>query len=230
VLSADIILVAIYCHFVLHELLNFKQIAAITAVLVGISIVAVCSSAATASDDEEEPVVALCFSLLAMLSFACVVLSVRVGAMGGLAAWSSFTVRMLVSLSSGTAAVGYSVLTAGWPDVDLIDWGTPTLAGLAQSAGVFCVSKALQYPNTGIANAIFESNSLDVLMLSWLVFGLLPDTGSVVGMVITMVSVAALSLIQDDAAEPEKIRTLEAGRGPSRMSSYGGACDLLCKP
>ena len=38
-----------------------------------------------------------------------------------------------------------------------VDWLVPVGAGLLQAAGVFFINKALQFKNTGIANAIFAT-------------------------------------------------------------------------
>lgn len=230
VTSSEVILVSAYCHFVYHELLNLMQAAAMLAILTGLCIVAVCSSTASGEESQEEPLVAFGLSLLAMVSFACAALAIRIGCMGNLAAWSGFVVRMLVFLLIGSVAFAYSVLTAGWPAADLTDWGAPALAGLVQAAGVFCANKAMQFPNTGIANAIFTSNSVDVLLLNWLVFRLVPDTGSLAGMCIVVIATAGIALIQEAAVEPELIQTLESHRRPSRMNSYGSSCDTHCKP
>lgn len=239
VISSDVIIVSTFCHFVYHELMNLKQVAAVLSIVTGLCIMAVCSagsSSAGGDESQETPIVAFGLSLLGMVSFACAVLAIRVGCLSNLAAWSGFVVRMLVLLLIGSLAFGYSVLTAGWPVADLKEWGAPALAGLMQAGGVLCVNKALQFPNTGIANAIFASNSVDVLLLNLLVFGLVPDMGSLAGMCIVVVAVAGISLMEDAAAEPEQIHTPDSVLSPStsprksisRMNSYGSPLDLQC--
>jgi len=233
VISSDVIIVSTFCHFVYHERMNLKQVAAVLAIVAGLCIMAVCSrgSSAVGGDrSQEEPLVAFGLSLLGMVSFACAVLSIRAGFMGNLAAWSGFVVRMLLLLLIGSLSFGYSVLTAGWPVADLKDWGAPALAGLMQAGGVLCVNKALQFPNTGVANAIFASNSVDVLLLNVLVFGLVPDMGSLAGMCVVVAAVAGISMIEDAAVEPEPILTPVSDRRPARMNSYGSPLDLRVSP
>merc|ERR1712087_564026 len=108
---------------------------------------------------------------------------------------------MLVMLVIGAAALAHSVLKVGWPSVGLGALAAPAAAGVLQAGGVLCVNKALQYPNTGIANAIFASNSLDVLVLNFVVFGLIPSTGSLVGMGLVVAAVIGISVVEE--SEPE---------------------------
>lgn len=197
VLCSDVIIVSMYCHFVHKELMDSQQMWGVVAVVTGQVIIAMSSTAPspTTSDSQpDQPMLAYVLAVLGMLSFAACVLAIRSGAIGGLAAWSNFDVRMLVMLVGGAVAFAYSCVTVGWPAMSLAAWMCPVIAGLAQAVGVFCLNKALQFPSTGVAIAIIASNSVMVLILNVFVCGLIPNTPSLVGMGIVVVAVAWMSV------------------------------------
>lgn len=237
VISSDVLIVSVFCHFVYRELLSAKQGSLVLAILVGLVLMELLPSGGAASEadvaGESTPgeqlaeFAAFGISVAGMVSFAAAVLAIRVGFAGGLAAWSGFVVRMLTLLAIGIIAFGYSVLTNGWPSAALIAWVGPTGAAVSQCGGVLCVNKALQYPNTGIANAIFASNSVTVLLLNAVFFGLVPGAGGLIGMLVVVGSVAGISLVEGspDVEEdrkpvsPSQLHAMALTGSPSRQCS-----------
>jgi len=203
VISSDVIIVSTFCHFVYSELMNWKQVTAVMSIVTGLGIMAVSSGSHSGiGPAAADSILAFALAVLGMIFFANAVLSVRVGCLGNLAAWSGFVVRMLVMLVIGAAALTHSVMKVGWPNTGLGALAAPAAAGVLQAGGVLCVNKALQYPNTGIANAIFASNSLDVLVLNFVVFGLVPSGGSLVGMSVVVAAVVGISILEGTEPEP----------------------------
>lgn len=199
VISSDTLVVSTFCHFVYQELLSYRQAACIVSIVVGLCVMALGSGGSSGPDGASglQQAEAYLYALFGMFLFASTVLGMRIGFMAGLAAWSGFVVRMITVLGCGVISFAYAVWSDGVPQVPLLAWSAPVVAGLCQAAGVFCVNKALQYPNTGIANAIFASNSVMVLVLNTAVTRLLPSLWSLVGMAIVVASVAGISLLQD---------------------------------
>lgn len=199
VLCSDVVIVSTYCHFFCKELMNSQQKLGVMAVVTGQMIIANFSakSSATVVSRPDQTLLAYGLAVLGMLSFAACVLAIRIGAIGGLAAWSGFDVRMLVLLVLGSFAFTYSCMTVGWPYMSSGAWMCPIVAGLAQAIGVFCLNKALQFPSTGVAIAICASNSVMVLILNVVICGLVPNTPSLIGMGIVVSAVAGMSLIKE---------------------------------
>jgi drug/metabolite transporter (DMT)-like permease len=206
VISSDVVIISTVCHFVYKEYMNRAQAGAILVIVSGLAIMGKASQASTSDGGSVgDAVIAFGIAILGMVGFACAVLSIRVGCLGRLAAWSGFVVRMLVLLVIGAMAFAYSVFTVGWPTLPWNMWLVPIFGGLCQAGGVLCINMALQYPNTGVANAIFASNSVFVLILQAIVFGEFPSTIKLVGMCCVVLGVSSMSLLEDrdEPAVPE---------------------------
>jgi drug/metabolite transporter (DMT)-like permease len=128
----------------------------------------------------------------AMVGFGLSVIAIRASCRGGLAPWSGFIVRQLVTLVFGTCAL-IANNRHGWPEED--NWTVaPAAAGLCLAFGVLCVNLALRSPGAGVASAIFSSNSVLVLLLNATIVGLVPGFAHLASMLIVVGGVAALAL------------------------------------
>jgi len=205
VVSSDVLVISVFCHFVYHELMNRWQIAGVVSIMIGLIIMGLGSSDGLEIEDEDEskPLLAFLFAVLSMLFFAAAVLSIRCGFTECLAAWSGFIVRMMVMLLLGASILVFSITIDGWPQATFANWCIPVSAGVLQAAGVFFVNKALQFQNTGIANAIFESNSAIVTILQLVVFQEFPGWPALLGMVIVIAAVMGMALSERSAALSE---------------------------
>jgi drug/metabolite transporter (DMT)-like permease len=135
----------------------------------------------------------------AMVGFGLSVIAIRASCRGGLAPWSGFIVRQLVTLVFGICAL-ISNNRHGWPEEK--NWTVaPAAAGLCLAFGVLCVNLALRSPGAGVASAIFSSNSVLVLLLNAVIVGLVPGFAHLVSMLIVVGGVAALALSGRQAAD-----------------------------
>lgn len=206
VISSDVIVVSIFCHFVYRELLNRKQAIAVMFIVAGLATMGLGGSgeADNTSVDviaAEHMVPAFGFGLCGMASFAAAILSIRVGCGEYLSPWSGFTVRMLVNAVMGVLAFVYSLCTAGMPSFVGYWWIWAILAGLSQAPGVLCLNNALTYGNTGVTNAIAASNSVTVLILNMVICQLFPSILSLVGMFFVVFAVTGMSLLDGGGEE-----------------------------
>jgi len=203
VISSDVIVISIFCHFVYWELMNKWQIGCVGAIVSGLVVMALGSGGeggVVSIDDDtavEYPLWALLFSMLGMFSFAAGVLCIRAGFTENIAAWSSFISRMTVIGLLGLGTYICATPASGSPDATLLMWCVPVVTGVLQAAGVFGIIKALQFKNTGIANAIFASNSVLVMILQVVVLQQVPHWLALLGMVIVIGAVVTIALSQD---------------------------------
>lgn len=235
VISSDVIVISTVCHFYFKEYLTMKQAGCVFTIVSGMGVMAICSSSGQSQVNngvQERPVLAFFLAFLGMLSFAMAILAIRVGCTGGVSTWSGFSVRMVCLLVIGIAAEVHSIRTVGWPPLDVMLWVAPCAAGLLQAAGVLCVNKALEYPNTGVANAIFASNSVDVLILNIIVFGLYPNKGTTLGMLIVIGAVASISLVDSDSDPVDSPKELPtpSGRFKMQQNMYASPHVLISTP
>eukprot|EP00929_Paragymnodinium_shiwhaense_P090204 TRINITY_DN50385_c0_g1_i1.p1 TRINITY_DN50385_c0_g1~~TRINITY_DN50385_c0_g1_i1.p1 ORF type:complete len:352 (+),score=50.69 TRINITY_DN50385_c0_g1_i1:66-1121(+) len=195
--SSEALVVSIVSFFAWGERMDFRQTSCVLSIALGLTVIGV-GSAESGQMEEDSPkqkAIAFSYAFGGMFSFAAVVLGMRVGVIGGVAASSGVVVRLLTEFCMGSVAVAYSGILHGFPKVHWFMWLCPLMAGLMQSAGMYCIIRALRYPNTGIANAIYSSNSVVVLILSIAVDHANPGALCLMGMGVVVSAVAGLSLV-----------------------------------
>eukprot|EP00929_Paragymnodinium_shiwhaense_P042338 TRINITY_DN21924_c0_g1_i1.p1 TRINITY_DN21924_c0_g1~~TRINITY_DN21924_c0_g1_i1.p1 ORF type:complete len:408 (-),score=34.83 TRINITY_DN21924_c0_g1_i1:443-1588(-) len=196
--SSEALVVAVCSHFVYREYMNFRQCLCLMGIAIGLSIIGVGSahSEGLVDADLTQKLRAFSFATAGMLSFAGAVLGMRTSCRQGVALWSGVVVRFVVEFLMGIAAIVASFINHGLPDIEVeaMVWMCPILAGLLQAVGMVFANKALTYPNTGIANAIYSSNSIVVLLLGVLVDNLYPSPTSLLGMGFVVAAVTGISL------------------------------------
>eukprot|EP00929_Paragymnodinium_shiwhaense_P013805 TRINITY_DN121657_c0_g1_i1.p1 TRINITY_DN121657_c0_g1~~TRINITY_DN121657_c0_g1_i1.p1 ORF type:complete len:365 (-),score=102.72 TRINITY_DN121657_c0_g1_i1:284-1378(-) len=196
--SSEALVVAVFSHFVYNEYMNFRQSLCVTSIAIGLTIIGV--GLARSPDLMEEglsqKMIAFSFATGGMLCFAGVVLGMRMSLRNGVAPWSGVVVRFVVEFIMGTIAIVASFISEGLPEIEVnfMVWMYPIMAGLLQAVGMVFVNKALKFPNTGVANAIYSSNSIVVLILGVLVDHLYPSSLSLIGMGFVVAAVAGISL------------------------------------
>eukprot|EP00929_Paragymnodinium_shiwhaense_P033753 TRINITY_DN18480_c0_g1_i3.p1 TRINITY_DN18480_c0_g1~~TRINITY_DN18480_c0_g1_i3.p1 ORF type:complete len:376 (+),score=50.84 TRINITY_DN18480_c0_g1_i3:68-1195(+) len=195
--SSEALIVSIVSFLIWGERMSFRQSLCVVSIGLGLTVIGIGSANSGQLEEEtgREKAIAFAYAFGGMFCFAAVVLGCRVGVIGGIAASSGVVARLLTEFAMGTIAVVCSADLHGLPDVQWYMWFFPLLAGLMQSFGIYCIIRALKYPNTGIANAIYSSNSVVVLILSIAVDHVFPSSLSLIGMGVVVSAVAGLSLV-----------------------------------
>jgi hypothetical protein len=211
VISSDVVLVSLFCHFVYGEKLNFKQSIAVLGTFIGTAVMTLGGDAAATkvvSDDSNggtSMLIGLIWAVCACVSFGGAVICIRIGALGGLAPTSAFTGRMVGIGGLGAVFFAYSILSGGLQDTLLpLDqhysvWILCFFIGLLQAYGTYGVNKALEYPMTGVCIAIFGSFSVVVLVCTAIQDRELPNDQKLIGMLISLVSCASVGLLAPSA-------------------------------
>ncbi|KAF4689319.1 hypothetical protein FOZ60_001731 [Perkinsus olseni] len=226
VISSDIIVVGVFCHFVYKERLSAMQVFAICIVLSGLVVMAVGDGGSAGK------LMGFVYAILGMLTFAASLLCIRQSCRDGMAAWSGFIGRMGVMFFMGLIALIYTLCHhtflpqdwSLWPDMYI--W--PQVAGISQAAGVLALNYALMYPSTGPVNVIVASNSIIVLALNYFILGLVPSTSKLIGMAIVICGVSLIILWQPKKTKKEE-KTYQSRRDEfikrsvMRSASMGGS-------
>mmetsp|Transcript_39661 Transcript_39661/g.132219 ORF Transcript_39661/g.132219 Transcript_39661/m.132219 type:complete len:351 (+) Transcript_39661:25-1077(+) len=198
VICADVILVSVLCHFVYHEYLNAAQWGSVALVFAGLITMA---GVFDGGGGTSVSPVAFSLAFAAMISFGASIFSVRVAAVGGIAASSGFIARTLIL---GAFSVPL-LIAARWDSSSVLGVLIPSSCGFMQAAGVYSINEALSVgPYTSISIAIFGSNSLVVLLLAAIVEGHVPALSALVGMALTASGCVIISLAAPPEAPPEE--------------------------
>ncbi|EER16007.1 conserved hypothetical protein [Perkinsus marinus ATCC 50983] len=217
VISSDIIVVGVFCHFVYKERLSAMQVLAICIVLSGLVVMAAFDGGSSGK------FMGFIYAILGMLTFAASLLCIRQSCRDGMAAWSGFIGRMGVMFFMGLIALLYTVFTHSFFPEDWSLWAQmyiwPQVAGISQAIGVLALNYALMYPSTGPVNVIVASNSIIVLALNFFLLGLIPTTSKLVGMVIVICGVSLIILWQPKKAKEEE-ETYQSRRDEFIKRSY----------
>ncbi|KAF4712588.1 hypothetical protein FOZ62_006269, partial [Perkinsus olseni] len=110
VISSDILVIGVYCHFVYNEKLTWTQAVAILVVLTGLIIMGASFDSGVGGGKP----LGFVYAILGMLSFAASIVCIRSSCIDGIDAWSGFIGRMGVMFFMGLIALGDSGLNGGF--------------------------------------------------------------------------------------------------------------------
>ena len=126
VICADVILVSVLCHFVYHEYLNAAQWGSVALVFAGLITMA---GVFDGGGGTSVSPVAFSLAFAAMISFGASIFSVRVAAVGGIAASSGFIARTLIL---GAFSVPL-LIAARWNSSSVLGILIPSSCGFMQA-------------------------------------------------------------------------------------------------
>ncbi|EER16615.1 hypothetical protein Pmar_PMAR018153 [Perkinsus marinus ATCC 50983] len=108
VISSDILVIGVYCHFVYNEKLTWSQAVAILVVLGGLVVMGASFDSGVGGS-----ALGFLYAILGMLSFAASIVCIRSSCIDGIDAWSGFIGRMGVMFFMGLIALADSGFNGG---------------------------------------------------------------------------------------------------------------------
>ena len=214
VVAADVIVFAIYCHFVYNEKLNSIQWFSVILLVVSIAVMSLGAST-DASDDIEEVSTerhqdAIVWAFGGMCCFFLLNITLRLRFTFPITPSGDFSFRMLTVGAMGLVTLTVSAYTGSFQKEMLPLsartwhlWGLSLAVAFLQGLGTSAVVQAFKHPaSSNITVAIMGCGCIVVLVLEVVFDRVLPGMWQLAGMALAVVSVMLMSLSGRDYSHP----------------------------